>query len=164
MRGFLVLTVVALVAAAQAVAAARTPFRDAAGHKPRKLQSVRVIPQTGLPDADFIVRFRARNEARRVGRTDVFYDVEANGPEREGCDYDSAIFRHARRGSMVRIRLASGRARRNWCVGHYEGTIWLMRMTWDQDVEDTRERIVGTLSFDVTAPPAPVPRSSPPSG
>lgn len=97
----------------------------------------------GFPRKHFRVRFRARNDARGSW----FYDVEATGPEREGCDSDTAVFVHADRGDLKRVVIPTGKA--NWCIGRYEGLIFLFRE--DADGEFVSEKVVGRFSFRVEA-------------
>jgi hypothetical protein len=131
--------------------AARAPARDSSGQRPRQLGSITVTPAVGTPATRFLIEFKARNELRGA----VFYDVEATGPEPEmfgDCDNDTAIFRHARRGQLVRVRTPSRRTRRpNWCAGRYKGVVWLE--DWRHRPGQEREKVVGEFNFEV-APPA----------
>ena len=105
-----------------------------------------MTPAHGHPGSRFLVKFKARNEARG----DVFYDVESTGPEPAhfgDCDNDSAIFRHAHRGDRMRFRVPNRRDKVHWCVGHYEGTIFLL----DLGHIPERDAVVGKFSFDIKA-------------
>jgi hypothetical protein len=138
--------------------AAQAPVRDSNG-RPARTVKVSVAPAIGAPDTHFVVKFKARNDAR--GK--VFYDVEATGPEPAhfgDCDNDTAIFRHARRGAKVRVHIPSRRTRHpNWCAGHYDGILFLE--DWRHGPGRERDKVVGEFSFEVRARSAPAPRSAP---
>ena len=152
----------AAIGAATAVTAdaAQAPVRDSNG-KPARAVNASAVPAAGAPDTRFVVTFKARNDAR--GK--VFYDIEATGPEPAhfgDCDNDSAIFRHARRGDRVLVHVPSRRTRPNWCVGHYDGTVFL-----EDDRRGpgrARDKVVGSFSFEVRASSARAPRSAPRAG
>jgi hypothetical protein len=149
----------AAIGAATAVTAdaAKAPVRDSNG-KPARAVKASAVPKTGAPDTRFVVRFKARNDAR--GK--VFYDIEATGPEPAhfgDCDNDSAIFRHARRGDKVRVHVPSRRTNPSWCAGHYDGTVFLEDDRRGPGRE--RDKVVGSFSFEVRASSAQAPRSAP---
>jgi hypothetical protein len=135
--------------------AAQAPVRDSKGNRARAVHAS-VTPPVGAPDIRFVVQFKARNEAQ--GR--VFYDIEATGPEPadfRACDNDTSIFRHARRGTKVRVHIPSRRTQPRWCAGRYDGTVWLE----DWRRHRMREQVVGKFSFEVRARSAPLARSEP---
>jgi hypothetical protein len=140
--------------------AAKAPIRDSNG-KPVRTVTASVVPAAGTPDTRFVVRFKARNDAR--GK--VFYDIEATGPEPAhfgDCDNDTAIFRHAHRGDEVRVHIPSRRTKPDWCAGHYDGTVFLEDDRRGPGRE--RDKVVGSFSFEVRASSARAPRSAPPAG
>jgi hypothetical protein len=135
--------------------AAKAPVRDSNG-RPARAVKASAVPAIGAPDTRFVVRFKARNDAR--GK--VFYDVEATGPEPAhfgDCDNDTSIFRHARRGDKVRVHIPSRRTKPHWCAGHYDGIVFFE--DWRGGPGREREKVVGKYSFEVRAKSAPKPRS-----
>jgi hypothetical protein len=162
MRGLRTATMACLAVGITAVGAdaAKTPVRDSNG-RPVRAVKASVVPASGAPDTRFVVRFKARNDARG----DVFYDIEATGPEPAhfgDCDNDTAIFRHARRGDKVRVHIPSRRTKPAWCAGHYDGVVFFE--DWRRGPNDPREKVVGRFSFEVRAKSAPKPRSVPRAG
>ena len=142
---------------AVAAEAAQAPVRDSKGHRARPIHAS-VTPPVGAPDVRFVVQFKARNDVQ--GR--VFYDIEATGPEPadfRACDNDTSIFRHARRGTKVRVHIPSRRTQPRWCAGHYDGTVFLQ--DWRRGPGREREQVVGEFSFEVRARSAPAARSAP---
>ena len=141
-------------------AAAQAPVRDSKGRRAQAIKAS-VVPPVGAPDVRFIVQFKARNDAH--GR--VFYDIEATGPEPadfRDCDNDTSIFRHARRGTKVRVHIPNRRTQPRWCAGHYDGTVFLE--DWRRGPGREREKVVGEFSFEVRARTAPAPRTAPRAG
>jgi hypothetical protein len=140
---------------ALAAQAAKAPIRDSNG-RPVRAINASVTPAIGAPDTRFLVRFKARNDARG----EVFYDIEATGPEPAhfgDCDNDTAIFRHARRGTKVRVRIPNRRTRHpHWCAGHYDGNVFFE----DWRHGRVRDKLVGEFSFEVRAKSAPKARSA----
>ena len=127
--------------------AAKAPIRDSDG-KPVRAVKASAVPAIGAPDTRFVVRFKARNDAR--GK--VFYDIEATGPEPAhfgDCDNDTVIFRHARRGDRVRVHIPSRRTKPHWCAGHYDGNVFLE--DWRGGPGHERDKVVGSFSFEVRA-------------
>jgi hypothetical protein len=140
--------------------AAKAPVRDSSG-KPARAVKASAVPAIGASDTHFVVRFKARNEAR--GR--VFYDLEATSPESrylDGCDPDSAVFRHAGRGDAVRVHVPKRRTDPNWCAGHYDGKVFLEDDRGSP--AQLRDKLVGNFSFEVRASSAQAPRSAPRAG
>jgi hypothetical protein len=156
--GTIAFATVGMAAMADAV---QVPVHDSNG-RPARAVKVSAIPAIGAPDTRFVVKFKARNDARG----DVFYNVEATGPEPAhfgDCDNDTAISRHSRRGHVVRVHIPSRRTRDpNWCAGHYDGTVFLE----DDRRGPGRERdaVVGEFSFEVRARSAPTARTAPRAG
>ena len=103
--------------------------------RPRPVR-VHVKPRSGEPDTRFRVVFRARNRAQGRWR----YDVEATGPERDGCDFDTAVFVHS--AIHERVRVIARAFRDNWCRGRYSGSVFLQGRGHDY--------VVGSFSFRVT--------------
>jgi hypothetical protein len=137
--------------------AAQAPVRDSKGRRARAIHAS-VTPPVGAPDVRFVVQFKARNEAQ--GR--VFYDIEATGPEPadfRDCDNDTSIFRHARRGTRVRVHIPSRRTQPRWCAGRYVGVVFLE--DWRGGPGREREKVVGRFRVEVRARNAPAARSAP---
>jgi hypothetical protein len=134
------------VAALAATPADAGPAVGAAGWNPRPV-SVRVVPEVGTSSTHFRVTFTARNTALRTRYRNTYYDVEATGPELEGCDSQTAVFRHARRGDRVRVIAPRLRNMADWCPGVYDGTVFLIRENRDADI--TRDTVVGRFRFEV---------------
>lgn len=136
--------------------AAKAPVRDSNG-RPVRAVKASVVPASGAPGTRFVVRFKARNDARGQ----VFYDIEATGPESAqagDCDNDTAIFRHARRGDQVRVHIPSRRTRPAWCTGHYDGVVFFE--DWRRGPGHERDKVVGEFSFEVRASSAQAPRTA----
>jgi ribosomal protein L21E len=110
-RGWLVLAVIAAVAASAVTALAQSTPR------------ANVSPRLGTKKSSFGVRFRAPRTVGS-GSTASEYTISASGPSaRGGCDATaSSSVTSAQQGQMVHVTLKPS-AGKKWCVGKFQGQV-----------------------------------------